>query len=92
MKDSLTEDWADALDQFRLSEVKAACTELLGSRPKDTTNEQQVKAVILKHRATALANLPKQIKTTPETKERISGERAAEIVKEFGYNVKTFND
>ena len=79
MKISLLTDWADVLDPYRLAEVKAACAELLGSNPKQVTNEQQVKNVIAANRAKALARLPKQI-APEETRTEPSAEEKARIL------------
>jgi len=68
MKDRLTLDWMQALDQFDIAEIKAACSEILRKKPKDVTNEQQVKSEIIAARARVLARLPNELKPPEQTR------------------------
>lgn len=60
--DRLLEDWAEALCDYPLDEVRAACRAVVLENPRTMPNEGHVKAQIIKARAAAVrrhkANLP----------------------------------
>lgn len=85
----LRQDWMDALQDFTLDEVRAACREALGGNARDAVNEEKVKALIIADRARRLAAIPKP--PEPETKtERPDAETRARIANELlaGFNPK----
>ena len=89
MKDALTEDWGDALDAYRLKEVKDALAWMLGASPKHCTNEQQVKKVIEKERTRRLALLPKEPENNPLIKNEgniASAEFRADEMRRIGFS------
>ena len=91
MKDRLTLDWMDALDPYGLDEIKTACSVLMGSKPKDATNEHRVKAAIVAGRAKALAALPKPLPLPePERPEpsAASKERVNAMVEDLSSGLK----
>jgi hypothetical protein len=79
----LVEDWMDALQDYPLSEVKAACREAVKSNPNKMPNEGHVIAEIMKARqrtaAENIARLPRQ-EPIIERPDEEAKRRAAEIV------------
>ena len=92
LKDRLLMDWMDCLHDFHLHEIKAALAVLLGTNPKAATNEQMVKAQILKHRARKISALPKAPEEPARKEPRVTAEQAAEIVRGFQFHVKRFGE
>ena len=79
--DRLLMDWMDALQDYPLDEIRAACREAVKERPNAMPNEGHILAQIMKARAAMVRALPKP----PEPKsDRVlpSLERRAEIVAE----------
>lgn len=65
----LRKDWMDALADFTLSEIDAACKEALHKNPDKCPNEAHVRSIILKERAEIRARMPRQ---EPETYSALS--------------------
>lgn len=61
-QDRLIMDWVNALQDFPLSEVQAACRAHVDADPKNMPNEGHIKALVMKARADAVraykASLP----------------------------------
>ena len=55
----LRQDWMDALQDFTIDEVRAACREALAESPRDACNEEKIKALVIADRARRLAAIPK---------------------------------
>lgn len=87
--DRLMIDWMDALQDYPLSEVQAACRAAVLSSPNKMPNEGHVKAQIIAARAKVVASQPKREEPEPP-KERVSREVAADILSQAGYAPKTF--
>ena len=74
--DRLLKDWMNALQDYPLDEVQAACAQAVLSNPNRMPNEGHVKAAIIARRAKAVAAQPpsvdvaKQMKATPEQRAR----------------------
>ena len=85
--DRIITDWMDALQDYPLDEIRAACREAVKARPNAMPNEGHIIAEIQKARALFLRlSAPKQ-KAEPE-RERISAERASEIMASAGFRPK----
>ena len=52
-------DWMDALCDYPLDEVKAACREWVMNNPRKMPNEGDIRGVIMANRAKVVARLPK---------------------------------
>lgn len=95
MKDRLTEDWCDVLSPYRLEEIKTACASIMARRPKDATNEQQVRNEINAGRAVILASCPPEPTTYVPVENPITPEAHAAMMEEFNTDgkpkVKSFN-
>jgi hypothetical protein len=65
LRTRLRQDWMDALQDFALGEVQAACRQALGDNPRDAVNEQKIKALIIADRARRLAAIPKPPEPDP---------------------------
>lgn len=85
----LRQDWMDALQDFTLDEVRAACREALGGNARDAVNEEKIKALIIADRARRLAAIPKPLLPEPESK-RPDAETRALLANELlaGFNSK----
>ena len=59
-------DWMNALQDYPLREVQAACAASVLSNPNKMPNEGHVKAKILAARRQATAAQPKPVEVTPE--------------------------
>lgn len=87
--DRLIADWMDTLQDYPLTEVRAACRAWVQDNPRRMPNEGDIRGKILAARSKHVAALPKP--TEPEEpRERISAGRAAQIVAEAGFRPKTF--
>lgn len=82
-------DWMDALQDYPLNEVQAACRAAVISNPNKMPNEGHVVAEIMKARKKAVAHLPKPPVEQPRAKDpdRKSGD---EIMREIGFTPKKF--
>jgi hypothetical protein len=88
-QDRLISDWMDALQDFPLEEVKAACSAAVMADPKTMPNEGHIVMQIMKARATFIAaNRPTERQDMERP--RITAERAKEIMREVGFRPKSF--
>lgn len=87
--DRIVMDWMDALQDYPLDEIRAACHEAVLSRPNAMPNEGHIIAEIQKSRALFLRLSGPKHEPEPE-RNRVSAERAAEILAEAGFKPKTF--
>lgn len=78
--DRLVTDWMDALCDFPLEEVRAACREWVSSEPRKMPNEGDILKRIMAARARAVAALPKQMEPELAPVSEEQRKRAAEIV------------
>ena len=86
--DRAISDWMDALQDFPLNEVQAACRAWVQDNPRRMPNEGDIRSKILAARSKHVATLPKP---EPEPRrETVSAERAAAILAEAGFRPKTF--
>lgn len=78
--DRMLIDWMDALQDYPLDEIRAACREAVRARPNQMPNEGHILAEIMKARA-AFVQLHKPLpKPEPEPqREEVSPERKAEM-------------
>ena len=65
-QERLLTDWMEALQDYPLSEVQAACAASVLSNPNKMPNEGHVKAQIIAARQKAVSAQPKPFKVTPE--------------------------
>ena len=86
--DRLILDWMDALQDFTLDEVKAACRQAVLDDPKRMPNEGQIVALIMASRKTRIAAIPKRDELPKP--ERVSPEAASEIMAKAGFPVRRF--
>jgi hypothetical protein len=89
--DRLVMDWMDALQDYPLDEIRVACREAVKARPNAMPNEGHILANIMDARALALRLMPKLPEHGPE-REKISAERAAEIMADVGFKPQRFGD
>jgi len=78
--DRLVIDWMDALCDFPLDEVRAACREWVSSEPRKMPNEGDILKRIMAARARAVAALPKHREPELAPVSEAQRKRAAEIV------------
>ena len=89
MRQMIREDWLDALADYPVAEVRAACRQHTIDMPNKTPNEGHIKAQIIKARAAFLAKVDRP-KADTSPVERVSAERADEILREVGFAPKRF--
>jgi len=90
IKDQICSDWCDLLSQYTLAEVRAGVDAVFsasGGKLK-SINEFQVQAEIRKSHREFLATLPKRAEAPEPPTERVSKERAAEIIAQAGFAPK----
>lgn len=82
--DRMVTDWMDALCDYPLDEIKAACVAEVLDNPNKMPNEGHILSKIKQARKKKLAVLPKQ--QEPKTKSKAIGqERREEIMRELGW-------
>lgn len=86
--DRAVSDWMDALQDFPLSEVQGACQAWVRDNSRRMPNEGDIRGIIMAHRSKRVAILPRPDRE-PD-RQRISAERAAEIVAEAGFAPRRF--
>ena len=86
-RNEIRRDWMDALQDYPLDEVRAACRQAILDKPNKTPNEGHVRACIQRRRAEVVAanRRPEPVAPRPE---RVSPERAAEIMGLAGFSAK----
>ena len=82
--DRIVTDWMDALQDYPLAEVQAACAAAVKENPNKQPNHGHIKDHIQRERARKLALLPKQ--REPEVKRWIDKDGAAEILDRAGFS------
>jgi hypothetical protein len=87
--DRIITDWMDALHDYPLDEVKAACRAAVIANPNKIPNEGHIVAEILKARRAYLAANPPATAPEPQRKP-INKEAAARIMAEAGFTPRTF--
>ena len=86
--DRIVTDWMDALQDFPLDEVQAACRAWVQDNPRRMPNEGDIRGKVMAARAKHVAALPK-LQPEPQ-RERATPEQAAAILAEAGFKPKTF--
>lgn len=87
--DRLMIDWMDALQDYPLDEVRAACKAAVMDNPNKLPNEGHIVAQIKSARARFVAaHKPSDAPEPP--RDRMSADRAAEIMREVGFAVRKF--
>lgn len=89
--DRIITDWMDALQDYPLDEIRAACREAVKARPNSMPNEGHIVAEIMKARARFLLVHKAEQKPEPP-RARPTAERAAEIMAEVGFRPKRMGD
>lgn len=82
-------DWMDALQDYPLSEVKAACRAAVLRNPNKMPNEGHVRAEIMKARAAIVSKLP-VIEASEKPEPRVTKEQAARILEDAGFKPRRF--
>ncbi len=82
-------DWMDALQDYPLDEVQAACKAAVLSNPNKMPNEGHVKSEIMKARALEVSQMPK-LDHYVEPEPRVTKEQAAAILKDAGFAPRKF--
>lgn len=87
--DRLVSDWMDALHDYPLDEVQAACREWVMSSPRKMPNEGDILGIIKTRRFSAMqahkVTMPAQAEPP---RKRPTPEEAARIIREAGLSVK----
>ena len=86
--DRLIADWVDTLQDYPLTEVRAACRAWVQDNPRRMPNEGDIRGKVMAARAKHVAALPK-LQPEPQ-RERATPEQAAAILAEAGFKPKTF--
>ena len=90
--DRLITDWVDALSEYPIKEIQAACRSWVRSNPRRMPNEGDI-LKLLQHERALMRQQHKArnpVAMRPRLAGRVSAQRAAEIVKEVGFNPKGF--
>lgn len=90
VQDRLIIDWMDALEDFPLPEIQTACRAWIKDNPRRMPNEGDIRGKIMAARRAHVAALPRRKPSHPERGERITAERAEEIMIEVGFRPKKF--
>lgn len=89
--DRLLMDWMDGLQDYLLAEVQAACREWVKRQPRKMPNEGDIENIIKEFRRDQWLARKATMPPEPEKpKERVSAERAAEILAQAGFAPKRF--
>lgn len=83
-RNEIRRDWMDALQDYPMDEVRAACRQAVLDSPNKTPNEGHVRQIIQKRRAEFVA-MNRQPQPPEPPRERVSKERAAAIMAEAGF-------
>lgn len=90
--DRLVIDWMDALQDYPLDEVRAACRAAVIASPRHMPNEGQVIAEIMEARRRHVASLPRRDEFVPMAKTELSVDErrkvAQEVMEKAGFAVK----
>lgn len=88
--DRMLVDWMNALQDFPLSEVQAACRAAVLANPNRMPNEGHVRAEIMRARSNRVAAAPAAASQPEPKRKRIDGARASEIMREIGFTPRRF--
>jgi hypothetical protein len=95
-QDRLIVDWMDALQDYPIAEVRAACKACVMDKPSQMPNEGHVVAQIMKARALYLVKNPVRKEVEQFTAVSVPVDerkrQAAEIMAEVGFRPKGFQD
>lgn len=83
--DRIVTDWMDALHDYPLAEVKAACSQWVEENPRRMPNEGDIKSLIVAARRSRIRSIPAP---EPERDAPCSPEAAEEICKQYGFRPK----
>jgi len=86
-QDRLLVDWMDALQDYPLDEIKAACRAAVLADPKHMPNEGHILAKIVDARRVFVA-ARKRDAEPEQPRERVTAERAADILRDVGFSPK----
>lgn len=89
--DRIVMDWMDALQDYPLDEVRAACKAAVLESPSKMPNEGHVISQIMAARKRYLALNPPSRAPEPE-KKRMTGEVSNAIAEKYGYGFKRMGD
>ncbi|KZY51014.1 hypothetical protein A3734_06540 [Sulfitobacter sp. HI0054] len=84
-------DWMDALQDYPLDEVRAACRQHTIEQPRKVPNEGDIKAIILRNRAKVVAALPKPVEPAKPRATAEQRARADEIIRAAGLKLTRAN-
>ena len=87
--DRMMTDWMDALQDYPLDEVKAACVAAVLDAPGKMPNEGHIRAQIISKRAKVVAAIPKQIAPQAD-RQPVAREVAERIMREAGIKIQKF--
>jgi hypothetical protein len=82
--DRMLTDWMDALQDYPLDEVRAACAAAIIANPNKMPNEGHVRAEIMKARQRIVAALPKPVEPDKPRATAEQRARADEIIRAAG--------
>jgi hypothetical protein len=85
--DRIVMDWMDALQDYPLDEIRAACRAAVLDRPNSMPNEGHIISKIMEARAAFVRSVKRQEPQEPP-REKLSADRAAEIMAEVGFKPK----
>lgn len=91
-QDRLISDWIDALRDYPLDEVRAACRQWVKENPTKMPNEGAILAMIVKARSEFVRRNRKHEPQTYQARQRVSPEAAAEILASAGFGVKRIEE
>ena len=89
--DRMLTDWMDALQDYPLDEVRAACAAAIIANPNKMPNEGHVRAEIMKARQRIVAALPKPVEPSKPRATAEQRARADEIIRAAGLRLTTTN-
>lgn len=90
-QDRIITDWMDALQDFPLHEIRAACKRCVLDNPNRMPNEGHVRAAILEARRDAVARLPRQPEPDRNV-QPVTQKAATEILERAGFRPKGMGD
>lgn len=89
-QDRMIQDWIEALCDYPLDEVKAACRAAVMANPNKMPNEGHIYAQIIKARRIAVASIPKPVEpSAPRVVDAEQKARADDMVAQFTRRART---
>jgi hypothetical protein len=89
--DRILLDWMDALQDYPLDEIRSACRVAVIAKPGTMPNEGHILSEISKARAMVLRLAVPKPQEVPD-RQRVTPERAAEILNAAGFKPKTMRE